>query len=82
MLRRVGTTPTEPEPEPEPSQVRLYTVAEVAGLFRVSRMTIYRLVHAGDLPAIRVGRLLRIPASALTAVLTPAGERPEQFGLS
>lgn len=36
------------------------TVAEVARQLRVSNMTVYRLVRAGDLPAVRVGRGYRI----------------------
>ncbi|MGH9006009.1 MAG: excisionase family DNA-binding protein, partial [Acidimicrobiia bacterium] len=31
-------------------------VREVADLMRVSNMTVYRLIKAGDLPAIRVGK--------------------------
>ncbi len=41
------------------------TVAEVAALMRVSKMTVYRLVHQGDLPAIRVGRSFRVPQQAV-----------------
>ena len=41
------------------SDVRFLTVAEVATVMRVSKMTVYRLVHAGDLPAVRVGRSAR-----------------------
>ncbi len=36
------------------------TVAEVARALRVSNMTVYRLVNAGQLPAVRVGRSYRI----------------------
>lgn len=36
------------------------TVAEVAGQLRVSNMTVYRLIQAGQLPAVRVGRSYRI----------------------
>jgi excisionase family DNA binding protein len=36
------------------------TVAEVAGMLRVSSMTVYRLVQSGQLPAVRVGRSYRI----------------------
>ena len=36
--------------------VRFLTVAEVAEMMRVSKMTVYRMVHAGELPAIRFGR--------------------------
>ena len=40
------------------------TVAEVAALMRVSKMTVYRLVHNGELPAVRVGRSFRVHAKA------------------
>ena len=39
---------------------RLLTVAEVAGTMRVSNMTVYRLIQAGDLRAVRVGRNYRL----------------------
>ena len=48
------------------------TVAEVADAMRVSRMTVYRLVHAGEVPAIRVGKSFRVPASALEQYLAEA----------
>jgi excisionase family DNA binding protein len=54
------------------SDVRFLTVAEVADMMRVSNMTVYRLVHAGDLPAVRFGRSFRIPESAVeAAIATP-----------
>ena len=43
------------------AEVRFLTVAEVASIMRVSKMTVYRMVHAGELPAIRVGRSFRVP---------------------
>jgi excisionase family DNA binding protein len=46
------------------SEVRFLTVAEVADMMRVSKMTVYRLVHSGELPAIRFGRSFRVPESA------------------
>ncbi len=36
------------------------TVAEVADVLRVSTMTVYRLIKAGDLRAVRVGRSYRL----------------------
>ena len=42
------------------SEVKFLTVAEVAGTMRVSKMTVYRLVHSGELPAVRVGRSFRV----------------------
>ncbi len=53
----------------ELSDVRFLTVAEVAGLMRVSKMTVYRMVHSGELPAVRFGRSYRVPESAVTAAL-------------
>ncbi|MGL6234087.1 MAG: helix-turn-helix domain-containing protein [Segniliparus sp.] len=44
---------------------RFLTVAEVAGLMRVSKMTVYRLVHSGELPAVRVGRSFRVHSKAV-----------------
>ncbi|WP_049822218.1 helix-turn-helix domain-containing protein [Arthrobacter sp. H41] len=43
----------------------LMTVAEVAEAMRVSKMTVYRLVHAGEMGSVRIGRSYRIPESAL-----------------
>jgi excisionase family DNA binding protein len=40
-----------------------YTVAEVAKAFRVSVMTIHRMVNDGKLAAVRVGRSVRIPVA-------------------
>jgi excisionase family DNA binding protein len=51
------------------SEVRFLTVAEVADVMRVSKMTVYRLVHSGELPAIRFGRSFRVPESAVTLAL-------------
>ncbi|MEN9620728.1 MAG: hypothetical protein RL499_921 [Actinomycetota bacterium] len=57
------------------SDVRFLTVAEVADMMRVSTMTVYRMVHAGELPAIRFGRSFRIPESAVVAAIeTPIAE--------
>jgi excisionase family DNA binding protein len=42
------------------SDAKFLTVAEVAGMMRVSKMTVYRLVHNGELPAVRVGRSFRV----------------------
>lgn len=44
---------------------KLLTTFEVAAILRVSKQTVYRLVHAGDLEAIQVGRCFRIPEHAI-----------------
>lgn len=48
---------------------RLLTVAEVANVIRVSRMTVYRLIRRGQLKAIRVGRNYRVREDDLSAYL-------------
>ena len=45
------------------------TVAEVAEQMRVSKMTVYRLVHNGEMPAVRVGRSFRVPEHAVEQYL-------------
>ena len=61
----------EPEP-PGLAQVQFLTVAEVATMMRVSKMTVYRLVHGGELPAARVGRSFRVPKRAVEEYLRSA----------
>ncbi|MDO9379323.1 MAG: helix-turn-helix domain-containing protein [Nocardioidaceae bacterium] len=52
-----------------PDSVKFLTVAEVATQMRVSKMTVYRLVHGGDLEAVRVGRSFRVPEHAVDEYL-------------
>ena len=53
-------------------EVRFLTVAEVAAVMRVSKMTVYRMVHSGELPAVRVGRSFRVPEKAVHDYLRAA----------
>lgn len=54
------------------SDVRFLTVSEVAEVMRVSKMTVYRLVHSGEMPAVQFGRSYRVPESAVTDYLKEA----------
>lgn len=56
----------------------LLTVAEVAGLLRVSNMTVYRLIKNGELSAIRVGKNYRIRQADLDAYLSGGVVQAEQ----
>jgi len=42
------------------ARARFLTAAEVAGLLRVSTMTVYRLIKGGQLAAVRVGKSYRV----------------------
>ncbi len=46
-------------------EARFMTVNEVAALLRVSAMTVYRRINAGELPAVRIGRSFRVRAQDL-----------------
>ncbi len=59
----------------------LLTVAEVADLFRVSSMTVYRLIRNGELPAVRVGRSYRVREDDLQAYLQAQVVDPEEMDL-
>ena len=52
-----------------PTHETFLTVQEVAELMRVSTMTVYRLIKAGELRAARVGRSLRLRDSEVQAYL-------------
>ena len=47
------------------SAPRFMTVTEVADIMRVSKMTVYRLIHSGEMPAIRVGKSFRVPEAGM-----------------
>lgn len=47
----------------------LLTVSEVAAMLRLSKMTIYRLMDRGSLPALRVGRSFRIPRGSVRSLV-------------
>lgn len=64
--------PSNNKDVPELGQVQFLTVAEVAALMRVSKMTVYRLVHSGELPAVRVGKSFRVPEKAVHDYLESA----------
>jgi excisionase family DNA binding protein len=69
----------DPMTTPSPlSDVNFLTVYEVAAIVRLSKVSVYRLLHSGELESVRVGRSFRVPQQAVTSYLreaafTPAG---------
>lgn len=53
----------------ENQRPRYLTVAEVANDMRVSTMTVYRLIKAQELPAVRVGKSYRVRLTDLDTFL-------------
>ncbi|GGP57035.1 helix-turn-helix domain-containing protein [Saccharothrix coeruleofusca] len=64
--------PAEENERAGPAQVKFLTVAEVALIMRVSKMTVYRLVHSKALAAVRVGKSFRVPERAVQEYLNNA----------
>ena len=69
--RPASAHPVAARPAARPAP-RFLTVAEVASIMRVSKMTVYRLVHGGELTAVRVGRSFRVPEPAVREYLAGA----------
>lgn len=56
----------------------LLTVGEVAGIMRVSNMTVYRLIKSGQLAAIRVGKNYRIRRTDVERYLSERAVHSEE----
>lgn len=56
----------------------LLTVNQVATAMQVSKMTVYRLIHAGTLRAVRVGQSLRLPRASVEAFLHAEPSQPDR----
>lgn len=46
-----------------------YTVRQVAHLLSVTPPTVYRMIKEGELPSVRIGSSIRVPADALIEYL-------------
>lgn len=57
---------------------QLMTAAEIAEVFRCSKMTVYRLIKGGELPAVRIGRSFRVYRSVVKQHLRNSAEIPPQ----
>lgn len=67
----------------ELDDVQLLTVAEVAAVLRLSKMTVYRLIHSGDLEHRRIRAAYRVPVAAVRRLLqAPAAEEDGEFPAS
>jgi excisionase family DNA binding protein len=48
---------------------KVLTVMETSRVLRLSRMATYEGVWSGDIPSVRIGRAIRVPAAGLKAML-------------
>jgi excisionase family DNA binding protein len=54
----------------------VYTVEQAAMRLGINKWTYYELIKRGELPAIRIGRLLKVPKRAIDALLEQAPRTP------
>jgi excisionase family DNA binding protein len=51
------------------TDLKFWTVAELAAVLRISKMSVYRLIHSGELNAQQFGRSFRVPDDDFAAYL-------------
>jgi excisionase family DNA binding protein len=68
LEKRPDNTATKTNASPEPGE-RFLSVAEVAVRLDVSPKTVRRMIDRGDLPAHRIGRLVRVGERSLAGCL-------------
>lgn len=59
----------------------IMNVEEVADFFRVSNQTIYNMLRAGKLPAVKVGREWRFPRDKIKAMVFEQGQDEQRVEL-
>ena len=62
----------EPTDTPSTEGPRFLSVAAVARILGVSEVTLYRAIHAGEFPAVRIRGRLIVPAKAIQALADAA----------
>jgi excisionase family DNA binding protein len=58
---------------PRCETMRLLRIPEVAEALAVSSRSVWRLIAAGDLPVVRIGRSARVTAEAVDALIAKGG---------
>lgn len=57
----------------------VYTVRETAKMLRVAQQSVYRLIYAGSIKTVKIGRQHRIPESEIVRLTTlPEAEHEPQ----
>jgi excisionase family DNA binding protein len=62
----------QPEAASSPEPPAFYSVAEAAKACRVSEMTLYRAIQAGEFPAVRIRGRIIVPGQVLRAMALAA----------
>jgi len=67
-------------PMSDSTKTEVFRVDEAAAILKVSSKTGRRLLARGDLKAVRVGRLIRIPFSEIDRLIAVRGSCPGRVG--
>jgi excisionase family DNA binding protein len=77
----IPTPPPASEPGGQPGPggpldqlPQVLKVREAAAILRVGRNQLYQAIARGEVPAVRIGRTIRIPTAALADLLTTSSE--------
>jgi excisionase family DNA binding protein len=65
---------------PEPITRRTFTIPEAAVIVGVGKSTMYEHVKNGDVPCVRLGRRVVIPAHVIESMLSTAKDQLRHFG--
>lgn len=60
------------------SERKVLRVEDAMSVLGVSRWMVYEMIRRGELPVLRVGRLIRIPQEALDAWIAAHTEQPHE----
>ena len=57
---------------------QVYTVVEAGKILKIGRTASYEAARRGDIPTIRIGSSLRVPAAALQRMLEESSSREDR----
>lgn len=61
-------------------EFKVYTLAEIAGMLKITRRTLYTYVKAGILPATKFGKSWRVSEADLKAFMEKGAQAPTADG--
>jgi excisionase family DNA binding protein len=76
-MKAASSPVARPQPDEPGRSAALLTVEEAARLLRIGRNTCYDLIHQGQIPHIRLGRIIRVPRFGLESWIARQAGLPE-----
>lgn len=67
---------TDAPPNSVPELPLVLTVEEAAKVLRIGRSSAYEATRTGQLPVVRIGRILRVPRTAIEEMLRASDDGP------